>query len=349
MGNDIRLELPDTLFMKHRLYQEGPLVFRLDEKFRHSLLAPFPRAIEPRLPKPSTLALWEAAALADYYSKLTALLPGRLQADQLIGVVERLTMLARQNPDGAVAAILLCQWENYVAHHAINVALLASLMADRLNLDAAIHRLLVLAALTMNLGAIALHNEMAHQEGPPCTMQRQLIDMHPIISSALLREIGFEDERLHLVVLTHHERHDGHGYPFKLKAHEIDQVAHLLHLLDVAIAKLMPRSYRQRLPAKKALAQLYTNAGEPFEPCYFMQLVKVLGLYPSGSFVSLDSGESALVVMQTARAHAPRVATLKGRYALFDTATRDRRIARSIHMPVEARHLSWFAPFWGLN
>ena len=335
--------------MKHRLHQEGPLVFRLDEKFRHSLMAQSPHAIEPRLPEPSSLALWEAAALANYYSKLTALQPGRLQVDQLIGVVDRLTMLARQNPDGAVAAILLCQWENYVAHHAINVALLACLMADTLNLDAAIHRLLMLAALTMNLGAIALHNEMAHQEGPPCTMQRQLIDMHPIVSSALLREIGFEDERLHLVILTHHERHDGHGYPFKLKANETDQMAHLLHLLDVTIAKLMPRSYRQRLPAKKTLAQLYTDAGEPFEPCYLMQLVKVLGLYPSGSFVSLDSGESAIVVAQTGRAHEPRVATLRGRYALLDTAARDRRIASSIHIQVEARHLSWLAPFWGLN
>lgn len=325
------------------------MIFRLDEKFRQSLIMSTPYTLEPFLPEPSSLALREAGALINYYNKLTALRPGRLQANQLSEVADRLRILARQSPDGAVAAILLCPWENYVAHHAINTALLASLMADSLNLSTATHQLLMLAALTMNLGAIALHNEMAHQEGPPSTMQRQLIEMHPIVSSALLREAGFEDERLHLVILTHHERKDGRGYPFKLKDGEADQLAHLLRLLDVTIAKLMPRSYRQRLPARKALAQLYANADEPFEPHYLTQLVKVLGLYPSGSFVSLNSGDIALVVAQTGRVHEPRVATLRDRYNLLDTVAPDQRITKSIHMQVEACHLSKLASFWSLN
>lgn len=349
MGNDIQLQLPDTLFLKHRLCREGPLIFRLDEKFRQSLLLSTPYTVAPLLPASASFALREVKVLVDYYGKLLAIRPGCLQADKLMEVADRLIMLARQSPDGAVAAILLCPCENYVVHHAINTALLASVMADSLKLSTATHRMLMLAALTMNLGAIALHNEMAHQEGPPSTMQRQLIEIHPLVSSALLREAGIEDERQHLVILTHHERNNGRGYPFKLKSGKTDPLAQLLHLLDITIAKLMPRSYRPRLAPHKVLAQLYTNPGEPFDLGYLTQLVKVLGVYPSGSFVSLNSGEIALVVAQSDRVHEPRVATLRGGDNLLDTAAPGQRITKSISLPVEGRFYSKLAPFWSLS
>ncbi|AXK38632.1 HD-GYP domain-containing protein [Crenobacter cavernae] len=350
MGNDIRLELPDNLFVRHRLHQEGALHFRLDKKFRQVLIAPHPAGAEPQLPERSPFALWETSALVSYYSQLIPTFAGgRLRAEQLTLLCERLAASARQSRDGVVAAILLCPWQNYVAHHAVNTALLACQLADALKLCAEEHRVLMLAALAMNLGSIALHNEMARQEGPPSTSQRQLIDIHPFVGSALLREAGLDDERLHRIVLMHHERHDGHGYPFRLKGDEIDPLAHLLHVLDVTTAKLMPRSYRPRIPAQRALAQLYTNANEKFDPRYTTQLVKALGVYPSGSFVKLESGETAIVVAQTDHLHEPQVATLRSRYDLIASATPGQRIAKSVTVKVDERHLSKLAPFWGLQ
>ncbi|KJV24789.1 hypothetical protein VI06_21050 [Aquitalea magnusonii] len=349
MENDANFELPDNLFVRHRLHQEGKLHFRLDKTFRQDLIAPHTGGVELPLPESSPLTLWETKALVAYYSQLISHFPDRLRAEQLMLLCERLAALARQSRDGVVAAIMLCPWHNYVAHHAINAALLACLLGDALQLAAEEHQMLMLAALTMNLGAIALHNETAQQEGPLSTRQRQLLDIHPIVSSALLREAGFDEERLHRLVLTHHERHDGHGYPFRMKGADIFPLGHLLHVLDVTIAKLMPRSYRQGMPAQRALAQLYTNANEQFDPSYITQLVKVLGVYPSGSFVKLTTGETAIVVAQTNHIHEPQVATPQGRYSLISLATAGQYIARSVAVKVEERHLPRLAPFWSLQ
>lgn len=347
--NDINLDLPDILFVRHRLSQLGPLHYQLEPNFRSSMLSGCTEIRLPKVPDPETFALNEVMGLVEYYSRLIRCAPKRLSTDLFEALANRIIGLGRRSPDGMIAAILMCPWKEYVPHHAINTAILAAQMADALQLEAAEQKALVLAALMMNLGSIALHNEMAHQPEPPTTGQRQLLHIHPLVSSALIRDIGFDDELLHVIVVMHHEHYDGHGYPFKFKADKIPPLPHLLHVLDVAIAKLMPRSYRSRIPARTALAQLYRNASGQFNARYITYLIKVLGVFPSGSFVGLESGEIAAVVKQTDNANAPMVATQKRRYEPIDTTTPGQKIVKSVDMKVELQHLPAVAPFWPLN
>lgn len=346
----MNFELPDNLFVRNRLSQNGPLEFSLSNQFKDELLAEHSYGPLPELPTPAPSALEEAGALAGYFAKLcTNAAAYETLGPELSPLVARLDSMAQRSPSGCIAAILLCPWENYAAHHAVYTALLISRMGHALKVENTECNKLMTAALLMNLGSMALHNEMAQQSMPPSSLQRQLIDVHPLISSAMVRAGGLSDALLHTLLLTHHERLDGKGYPFHLPADAIEPLAHLLHLIDVTIAKLMPHGYRNAIPAHNALAEAYTGSQEKFDPEYAAQLVKALGIYPPGSFVELESGDTALVVTHSEHSNAPKVATLARRYDLIDTAEPGHRITRSVPVKMQERFLPFLAPLWSLQ
>ncbi|WP_255988618.1 HD-GYP domain-containing protein [Chitinolyticbacter albus] len=340
-----KLKLSEKLFVQNRLRQEGPTDFRLEPRYRQQLADARQRNTIPELPDPAPYTLIELAALTRQCSLLAELSPGTLAAVFLDTLLARTQALAQCSADGAIAAILLCPRRDHAAHHAVGTALLACLIADALALPADEQRLLGLAALAMNLGAASLQNELAQQDAPLSTLQRQELHIHPIVSSALLRESGIQDARLHLVILTHHEQSNGRGYPFGLPYEAIDPLAQLLHLLDITMAKLLPRSYRQGVPLRSALAGLLSNANSSFDTTTIAHLVKILGLYPAGSFVALESELTAVVIAQTEDNQAPLVASLD-QSERIDTSEPGQRVLKNVAAKVSTQQLAQLGRLW---
>ncbi|MNR24597.1 Cyclic di-GMP phosphodiesterase response regulator RpfG [compost metagenome] len=136
---------------------------------------------------------------------------------------------------------------------------------------------------------------------------------HPLLSSALLRDLGVENERWHLLVQQHHEEWNGAGYPYGLKKEEIDPGAHLIRLTDVLTSLLISQAHRAgRLPSI-ALARLYKGEFSEFDSRFVALLIKELGIYPPGSFVRLANQEIAIVTHRAADGNntQPRVASVR--------------------------------------
>lgn len=339
--------LPDNLFTAHRLVEDAEMTFRLSDKYRAQLLRGSDAPLPTQLPGEDDPALHAVRALASHLGGLQGHFI-RLDdtPEQLERLIDHIRRLSARQPDGCIAAILLCSYLHYTPFHAVNCALLASRMADALPLPEAEARVLIAAALTMNLGAVEVQNQLSGQDGPPSTFQRQVLDIHPLISSAMLREVGIESPVLHTTVIMHHERRDGRGYTFGAAEPDIPPLAHLLHLLDIMTAKLMPRAYRAGIPARSALAALYTGAAEPFDARHIAQIVKIIGLYPPGSFVELENGERALVVHGGASATTPQVAPLRAPKTLIDTAGTGYHVKSVVNMRVDTRHLPLLDSYW---
>jgi len=343
----LSLRLPQNLFTSHRLIEEDELIFRLNDQYRLTLLAgsdaPLPAALpnEELSPLQATPAL--ARHLAGIYAHFVRLDDSR---ELLSALIQRIIRLAEQAPDGCVAAILLAPYSGYTAHHAINCALLAARISGGLKLDPEERKTLTGAALTMNLGSAEVQNLLATQNGPPSTLQRQILDIHPLLSSAMLREAKIDSTQWHNTVLMHHERRDGRGYSFGVKNADIPPLAQLLHLLDVVCAKLMQRSYRSSVAPKVALASLYAGTMEAFDTQQVAQLVKILGIYPPGSFVELENGERALVVKNGAIASTPHVVPILSTNQTIDTAEPGYHVRQGVSMRVDARHLPLFYQYW---
>jgi HD-GYP domain-containing protein (c-di-GMP phosphodiesterase class II) len=162
----------------------------------------------------------------------------------------------------------------------------------------------------------------------------------------MLREVEMLDPLWHTAVLMHHERRDGRGYAFGVHDSEIPALARLIHLLDIVAAKLMPRSYRPSVAPKQALAALYAGEMESFDPLYITQLVKILGIYPPGSFIELQNGDHALVVKNGDSAATPLVVSIKSPDHPIDTAQAGYHVKQSVSLSLEARHLPLFYRYW---
>ena len=227
------------------------------------------------------------------------------------------------------------RFETYGVTHALHVACVCSLLAQRLGWDRADQERVIGAALTMNLSMLELQGTLAAQAGPPTRRQREAIHEHPRQAVRLLRAAGLDDEPWLVAVEDHHERSGGGGYPRNRV--EPGTMSQLLRLTDQFTAKHSARATRPALPAHVAARQFFIeNPGDPLAAL----LIKEFGIYPPGCLVRLVSGELGIVVRRGRTAIAPVVATLttsQGRALaaplLRDTARSNFAIASSVPEP----------------
>jgi len=234
-------------------------------------------------------------------------------ADELTAVAVRIEALVDRDRDAALYLLAQDAQRNlgaYSSRHALYCAAVALLCCRELGWPAEEARLLVLASLTMNLGMVALQDELSFRERTPTVDQRRAVENHPVVSVEQLREAGIEDALWLEVVARHHE-----DVPADTKLADLDpavRLAALLHRADVFTAKLSARQTRAAMPATAAArdACLGPN-GRPDE--LGASVIKALGIYPPGSYVKLASGEIAVVKRRGAKANEPLVLSLVGR------------------------------------
>jgi len=197
---------------------------------------------------------------------------------------------------------------HYGVMHCVHTAATLALMGRRLGWADARTLQLMRAALTMNLSIIDLQGRLSGQMQPPNANQRQAIRDHPLRSVALLEAAGVTDDGWLAAVAQHHEVRGGAGYPRGVP--EVDEGADALRVADRYTAKLSARASRPALAPNLAAKQLFTAEGGSKHGAV---VVKEFGIYPPGSFVTLQSGETAVVVRRGANANTPTVASLVGR------------------------------------
>lgn len=230
-------------------------------------------------------------------------------ADSLHSVVQRLNELATQQPDALLAAILLVPQRDHGSGHPLHAAALLAVLGRRLRLDEQQRHALTGAALTMNISITLLHNQLTGANAAATPRQREALFTHPLLSSAILREAGIQNELWHTLVQQHHEERNGSGYPMRLKQDDTEPLAHLLHLVDVLTARLSPGHAIE--PAARIMAKLFQGGYGEFDPQYTALLIKEIGIYPPGSCVRLANHEIAVVSHRREKANEPRVAALR--------------------------------------
>jgi diguanylate cyclase (GGDEF)-like protein len=154
--------------------------------------------------------------------------------------------------------------DTYTGSHSERVAELAARVAVRLGLDAEQVELTRLAASLHDLGKLAIPEEMLKKAGTLTDSERLVLERHPQIGFRMLDSLGV-DLIAHLV-LHHHERWDGAGYPDGLSGEQIPLGSRIIFVSDAYDAMTSDRRYRPRRSSRAALAELERCAGSQFDP-----------------------------------------------------------------------------------
>ena len=227
----------------------------------------------------------------------------RSSLDEIVNV---LMALADRYPDKVLFQILRhdqTKLQSYGVSHSLHCAAVCCLTGKRMGLDENQRRMLVGAAMSMNVSMIELQGRLAVQPVPPTPEQRAAILDHPIRSAEMLAAAGIADPLWLAAVEQHHELTDGNGYPHRRT--DVVELAQALHYVDVFTAKLSARSSRVALAPNVAARDIFTRStGHPLAAA----LVKEFGIYPPGCFVRLASSEIAIVIQRGETVTTPVVA-----------------------------------------
>ena len=164
----------------------------------------------------------------------------------------------------ALAAALDAR-DPYTAGHSERVSTLSVMMGRMMGLDSKELEVLRLGALLHDIGKIGVTDDILRKKGPLTTEEFEQIKRHPALGARILRQVPFLAPHLPIVEL-HHERPDGHGYPFGLRGEDIPLDARIVHVADAFDAMTSARAYRAARPASVAFAELERHSGTQFDP-----------------------------------------------------------------------------------
>ena len=266
------------------------------------------------------------------------------------GLVARLVEHIRVHPEMCLGMAGRMTMQSPAMRHAFQVAVVAVLLGEALNLGVAQQSTIARAALLMNLPSFLLQDDLLNARAHLSMGQRINIARHPLLASELLAHSKGADIQWIEAVEQHHESMDGTGYPHGLSGQDICVEARVLKAADIWCALVSARPNRPAKYPHDAIQELLTRERMKLDMSVLATLRRLLGNYPPGTLVRLASREIGVVTNFTHGNGGPRsvVAVLNaageviGEPALRDT-TRSANVIRS-YTYIPAHHPR--APRW---
>jgi putative nucleotidyltransferase with HDIG domain len=164
----------------------------------------------------------------------------------------------------ALVSTLACR-DPYTAQHQKRVADLTLKIAAQMGLDPALHQGLYLGAAIHDVGKIYVPSDILNRPGKLSVAEFEIIKSHPMVGAQIVKDIAFPWP-IQDIILQHHERLDGSGYPAGLAGDNILLEARILSVADVVEAMSSHRPYRSALGLDAALDVVRSGRGTLYDP-----------------------------------------------------------------------------------
>jgi len=204
--------------------------------------------------------------------------------------------------------------QGYALNHSLNVCLLSLGLGQRLGLDRKQLRDLGLAAVFHDLGNVLVPPEILEKPSSLTDEEFRVVAEHPLHGAEMLMEVkglGTVPVRALRATLEHHIKADMTGYPALWKKRPPDLFSKIIEIADCFDAATTSRPYRPK-PRRPdvILKEMVEKGGLDFDPALLRIFINMVGVYPIGSLVALDTNELAVVIETNpdpTLLHRPRV------------------------------------------
>ena len=155
--------------------------------------------------------------------------------------------------------------DSYTAHHSDRVKAYSELIARFLGLSESSISLITHAAHLHDIGKIGIQDNVLTKPGKLTDEEFEIIKQHPVIGAKILMQSNYTHEMVQ-IVLHHHERYDGRGYPEGLKGEDIPIGARVIAIADSIDAMTSKRVYRDAMSLEYCRNEIEKNLGVMYDP-----------------------------------------------------------------------------------
>ncbi len=155
--------------------------------------------------------------------------------------------------------------DSYTAHHSERVKAYSELIARFLGLSESSISLITHAAHLHDIGKIGIRDNVLTKPGKLTDEEFEIIKQHPVIGAKILMQSNYTHELVQ-IVLHHHERYDGRGYPEGLKGEDIPIGARVIAIADSIDAMTSKRVYRDAMSLDYCRNEIEKNLGVMYDP-----------------------------------------------------------------------------------
>jgi len=189
--------------------------------------------------------------------------------------------------------------DEYSFVHNINVAIFSLLQAETLGMEQACLNEIGVAALLHDVGKLSIPGEVLRKKGSLTEEEFNIIKSHAASGAKILLESPDISPLAAIVAFGHHIRYDMSGYPEKITGGKTDLATMIVTISDVYDALRSKRAYAGEMAPEKTYDEMQTLSGKHFHPDLLRNFFNIIGVYPPGTLVALDSGEVGLVIKES--------------------------------------------------
>jgi len=186
--------------------------------------------------------------------------------------------------------------DNYTFSHSVNVCVLSLITGIRLGMTQPELICIGTGSILHDVGKVAVSEQLLKK---PCELdddEFEEIKKHTIYGYDIVKRSEGISPESQIVVLEHHERMDGSGYPLGLKGECIHPFSKIVAVADVYDALTSDRIYRRKVKPYKVVEYLTNPCIKHFDSTVIRSFIKTIAIYPLGTGVVLNTGEKGIVV-----------------------------------------------------
>lgn len=222
---------------------------------------------------------------------------GTLRSVGGVRTAARLLMGAILRDTSALLALTTIQrYDIYTFAHSVNVGILSLCLGAELGMTGQMLEMLGVGALLHDIGKTTVPKEILLKPAELSAEEFESIRAHPEEGARMLQKIPAIGAIPPLMAYEHHMTLDGGGYPERAPGYKISEPAQVVCVVDRYDAMTSVRPYRNAFPPDKALQHMSALAGQETDRRVTLALVGMLGIYPVGCCVRLNTNEIAVVV-----------------------------------------------------
>lgn len=220
-----------------------------------------------------------------------------VNAEHAEALVEEISNSIHRHPHALINLARLKTADDYTYMHSVAVCALMVALARQLGLDHEQVRIAGIAGLLHDIGKVAIPDKVLNKPGRLSDEEFRLVREHPQSGFEILRKTGQVNDQVLKVVLHHHEKYDGSGYPGGLAGEQISLLARMGAVCDVYDAITSNRAYKSAWDPAESIHRMAQWKGH-FDEQLLQAFVRAIGIYPIGALVRLESGRIGVVVEQ---------------------------------------------------